>query len=123
MVDVIRSKWLWSRRKYRRYIEKKIRPLIDVYSKAVIGDFSHNVEIPKEEDEFTEIYVGTQLMLEVIREKLTKLEDLSAGLEEKVEKKTAELERLNNALVGRELKMVKLKKELAKRNSVKDGKS
>lgn len=123
MVDVIRSKWLWSRRKYRRYIEKKLRPLIDVYSKAVIGDFSHNVEIPKKEDEFTEIYVGTQLMLEVIREKLTKLEDLSAGLEEKVEKKTAELERLNNALVGRELKMVKLKKELAKRNSVKDGKS
>ncbi|OGC38324.1 hypothetical protein A2V54_00990 [candidate division WWE3 bacterium RBG_19FT_COMBO_53_11] len=124
MAKILGLEWpSWSKRHYRRLIQKKLTPLTDIYSKAVVGDFSQNLSIPEEEDEFTEIYVGTQLMLEIIREKLARIDDLSANLENKIEEKTVELERLNKSLVGRELKMVGLKKELAKQKGAKDGKS
>lgn len=54
-------------------IQDKLAPLLPVFAKAAIGDFSDTVPIPETEDEFTPLYVGVQVMLEVIREQLAKL--------------------------------------------------
>ncbi|MHB8261197.1 MAG: LytTR family transcriptional regulator DNA-binding domain-containing protein [Bacteroidia bacterium] len=41
---------------------------------ASVGDFSKDVPIPEELDEFSELYVGIQLIVEVAREKIAVLE-------------------------------------------------
>jgi PAS domain S-box-containing protein len=57
---------------YRKYVEKKISKLAPIFAKASVGDFSQNVEL--EEDEFTELYAGVQVVLDSIREKMAETE-------------------------------------------------
>lgn len=59
---------------YQEYVKKKLAALREVFARAAVGDFSVSLEIPEEDDEFTELYVGIQVMLDVIREKITNLE-------------------------------------------------
>ena len=54
----------------------KLAPLLPILASASIGDFSKNVPIPDVDDEFTEIFVGIQLMLETIREQITALKQV-----------------------------------------------
>lgn len=95
---------------YKQYVRKKLDALSDVFARASIGDFSHNVAVPDEDDEFTELYVGVQIMVEVIREKIEDLQNVN----ERLAKQIKDLERLNRFMVGRELKMRELKHELKK---------
>src|SRR5690606_32534855 len=67
---------------------KFLRP---IFASAAVGDFTHDIEIPDNEDEFTELYMGIQIMLYVIRDKVNSLEALNASLEEKVKEKTNKL--------------------------------
>lgn len=67
-------------------------------------------------DEFGTLARAFNEMVSSVRERDKKLQDAKRGLEKRVEEKTMELQenlqevkRLNKALVGRELKMVKLK--------------
>ena len=55
------------------YIKSRLEELNRVFSYTSIGDFSHDVPIPQIEDEFAPIFVGVQVMLEVIREKLAEV--------------------------------------------------
>ena len=93
---------------YKEYVRKKLDALSDVFARASIGDFTQNVAVPDEDDEFTELYVGVQIMVEVIREKISELQDVNDRLATQVK----DLERLNRFMVGRELKMRDLKQEL-----------
>lgn len=70
---------------------KVIRDLEPVFLKTAIGDFDAEVEIPMVEDEFTELYVGVQLILDVVNEKITDLENINANLEALVREKTKAL--------------------------------
>lgn len=65
----------------KRYIVHRLNRLTNIFAKASIGDFSKDVSIPKEEDEFTELYVGIQIMLEVIREQIAILNQEKKQLE------------------------------------------
>jgi signal transduction histidine kinase len=56
-------------------IKEKIDDLKPIFANATIGDFSNDVVIPQEEDEMTPVYVGVQIMLDVIREKNKLLEE------------------------------------------------
>lgn len=58
----------------KKYINEKLDQLIPVFAKASIGDFSEDVPIVDEDDEFAETYAGIQIMLDVIREKISSLE-------------------------------------------------
>ncbi|HKX72409.1 MAG TPA: ATP-binding protein [Candidatus Saccharimonadales bacterium] len=59
---------------YQKHIRGRLKTLTPVFAKAVIGDFSSQVPIPKEEDELTEFFVGVQIILDTIREKVGELE-------------------------------------------------
>lgn len=95
---------------YKRHVQEKLAFLNPIFANAAIGDFSKDIEMSHEEDEFTEFYTGIQLMIEVIRQKLAELETLNKQLSEKVD----ESQRVNQVLIGRELKMVELKNEVNK---------
>src|SRR6266403_4918646 len=60
---------------------EKLAKLIPIFISIQSGDFSHDVEIPQEQDEFTQVYKGIQNMLVILREKAAALQA------EKLEKK------------------------------------
>jgi signal transduction histidine kinase len=60
--------------RYQRHIRRQLQGLAPVFAKAAIGDFSGNVKLPKDEDELTEFFVGVQIILDTIREKVHELE-------------------------------------------------
>lgn len=76
----------------------RLDALTPVFAKAAVGDFGSNVDIPDADDKFTELYVGIQVMLEVIREKTHELEIFNKQLEERVLYQTAELRKQNTLL-------------------------
>lgn len=112
----------------KQFIAERLEEAIKPLQKAAVGDFSELLEIPEREDEFTPLFVAINLMIEDLRE-LQEIKDknekrLAAAaekLEKTVEKRTAELEekvqdleKVQDVLTGRELKMVELKKEIEK---------
>lgn len=77
---------------YKKYVQRKLKALLPIFANSSTGNFKKNVAIPSEEDEFTELYVGIQVMLDVIREKIDLLEKSNTDLEEIVHQKTKALE-------------------------------
>jgi two-component system, OmpR family, phosphate regulon sensor histidine kinase PhoR len=71
--------------RYQQHLRRQLKSLTPVFAKAVIGDFSAQVPIPEKEDELTEFFVGVQIILDTIREKVaeleTSLDDLKAANE------------------------------------------
>jgi signal transduction histidine kinase len=65
---------------YRRYVIKRLKRLQPVFARAAVGDFSRNIKIPDEEDEFLDLFVGAQIMLEVIRVQLADLKATNEDL-------------------------------------------
>lgn len=70
---------------YSEIIEKKTKKLRNVFAHAAVGDFSGRVEIPDEEDEFSELYAGANIMLDVINRQINELE-AHVAREEKLNK-------------------------------------
>ncbi len=66
---------------YKRLVQERLEKLRTIFSKASVGDFSENVPLYEEDDEFTEFYVGIQVMIDVIRSQLSELKELNAALE------------------------------------------
>lgn len=75
----------------KKYIRDKLEALTMIFAKASIGDFSQDIVLPEDEDEFSELYAGVQIMQEVIREKISELQQLNYSLEQKVEQRTREV--------------------------------
>lgn len=61
---------------YRRYVKQKIRALNDIISLAVIGEYSKDIQIPRDDDEFTDTFVGLRLLVETLEEKAKKVNRL-----------------------------------------------
>lgn len=57
----------------RNYVRRRINQLSRIFAKASVGDFSEDVTFPKKEDDFTMLFGGVQIMLDVIREKIEEL--------------------------------------------------
>src|SRR3989344_6212889 len=66
---------------YKKKVSNKLAVLTPVFAKASIGDFSEIVEIPDSDDEFTKLYAGVNIMLDVIRDKIKELRDDKEELE------------------------------------------
>jgi PAS domain S-box-containing protein len=83
---------------YREYVNVRLDALTAVFAKAAIGNFESNIDIPETDDKFTQLYVGIQVMLEVIREKTKDLEALNKQLERRVAAQTEELQKKNTLM-------------------------
>lgn len=65
---------------YKAHVTDRIDKLLPVFAKASIGDFSQDIEIPETDDEFSPLYAGVQIMLDVIRKQLDALNELNQSL-------------------------------------------
>lgn len=59
---------------YKKWLAGRLSELAPVFAKAAIGNFDSQVEVPEQEDELTEFFVGVQIILDTIREKVGELE-------------------------------------------------
>ncbi|MDE2589441.1 MAG: PAS domain S-box protein [Patescibacteria group bacterium] len=82
---------------YKKYVKERIDALTPVFAKVSIGDFSSNVPIPEKEDEFSQLYVGIQLVLEAIRETIDELKKVNTELAAKTT--ITELEKLQDEAI------------------------
>ncbi len=78
---------------YQKYIKAQIAKIRPILIAASIGDFSHNIKIPTKEDEFTDLYVGLQIMVEVVREQTKELQQLNTRLAKNLADRTLALQR------------------------------
>lgn len=76
---------------YRAYVQKRLSQLSDIFANAAVGDFSKDLKIPAKADEFSELFAGLQIMIEVIREKTGELEALNYRLASEIREKAAEI--------------------------------
>ncbi len=84
---------------YQTLVKRRLDNLSRVLARASVGNFSQKLNIPSEEDEFSELFVGVQLMLDVIEENLSQLHKLTASLALDAEKVKSE----NRAIVQEKL--------------------
>lgn len=124
----VRGKLRSAAKEYKQHVARRLAAVTSVLQKVAMGDFSEYIEVPEKEDEFTECSVAVNLMIDDLREmmkeikqKTADLEKAKVRLEEEVAKRTKELqhkvlelERFNRFAVGRELRMVELKEEVAR---------
>jgi len=69
---------------YKAKVSQRLEELTEVLAHVSVGDFSKTLKIPKKEDEFTDTYVGVQLLLDVIRDNLSQLQQVNTALSENV---------------------------------------
>lgn len=74
-------------------IVKRIRDLIPILQKTAMGDFSGKINIPKEEDELTELLVALSLMMDDLKELNRENREMLKSLKEKVEKRAQEIQK------------------------------
>lgn len=79
---------------YKARVRARLDGLRSIFAKASIGDFSEDVFLPEDDDEFLELYTGVQVMLEVIRNQIKDMQTLNRSLESKIK----ELHRLTEEL-------------------------
>ena len=80
---------------------KRINEILDVLQKAASGNMNVSAPISEKTDELDALAAGINMMIEEVRERTKELEQ-----------KNEELERFNRIAVGRELKMIELKKKI-----------
>jgi PAS domain S-box-containing protein len=90
---------------YKKYVNERLSPISDILANIASGDFSNKLEIPPKDDEFTELYVGLDFLMEDLEEHLKEREEAENELkryqhvlEDKVKERTAELSEINKQL-------------------------
>ena len=66
--------------KYKAYVSTRLIYLSPFLQNYALGDFSESIDIPEEEDEFTELLVGLTLMVDDLKEMIQEREDTIAKL-------------------------------------------
>lgn len=68
-----------------RQTQQRIAKLREVLAAAAIGDFSKEVPEPEEDDDFADLYVGIDLLLQNVRDKIARCENLNRQLGQQVQ--------------------------------------
>lgn len=90
------------------HVKQRLQPILEILPSIAEGDFSKRLEVPKKTDEFTELYASINYMLEDLNENLKE----RRRMEETLKEKTIKLERFAKLSVGKEKKMIELKKKI-----------
>jgi len=69
---------------YKRYVTARLGKVSPLLVKYAMGDFSQRIEMPEKEDEFTELLVGMNLMVDDIKELLKREVDRTTRLSARV---------------------------------------
>ncbi|MCK5591563.1 MAG: HAMP domain-containing protein, partial [Candidatus Pacebacteria bacterium] len=83
------------------YAYKRLNKITPILQKVAMGDFSQSVEVPKEEDEFTEHMIAIQIMIDDFREMFQELQNNSEDLKihnKKLEEVSEELKKSKEGL-------------------------
>ena len=72
-------------KEYKAYVNERLQPVSEILPSISRGDFSKRLEIPPEEDEFSELYVSINYMIEDLQENLEKREQAEKKLRESEE--------------------------------------
>ena len=95
----------------KQYAREKIENLRPVFAKAAIGDFSSDIQFTdNDDDEFMELYVGIRTILEVVQEKIKRLEEEAKKRQETEERLVAR----NKELMDNQKALVNLLEDLEK---------
>ena len=98
--------------RYKQRVTDRLSRIAPSMERVSVGDFSKNIPLPEEEDEFTELIVGLNLMIDDLRfmfeenrRRSEELRQLNENLEQIVAQRTADLEESNRktAAFAREL--------------------
>ena len=92
---------------YKKKVKERIEIICSILQKVATGDFTVKVEIPKKEDEFTELLAALSIMIDDLRES----ELIRRTVEEEKGEKLKELEHWHEMTIGREIKMAALKEK------------
>jgi len=98
--------------RYKNFVSEQLSQLMPQMQQYAMGDFSENIPFPEEENEFTELFVGLNLMVDDIKELMKekeetirklkktdeKLKNHRENLKELIEERTAKLEKSQSLL-------------------------
>jgi len=101
---------------YEKYVALRLKQLQPILQKYALGDFSKSIDIPEEEDEFTELLVGLSLMVDDIKEIIDEKEETIKRLTQMETK----LNKTVNNLSKSERKYRELSEHLTESNSMKE---
>ncbi|MCA9397583.1 PAS domain-containing protein [candidate division WWE3 bacterium] len=85
----------YTKAEIQTYINKRLESLNGLLAAVASSDYSQDVPMAEQEDEFSELFVSIQLMLDVIREQVGELTVFNKELEAKVAEKMFELTKSN----------------------------
>lgn len=83
---------------YDKLLQEHLDELNPIFARAAVGDFSEDLPEPDHEDAFTSIQVGIQIMLDVIREKIEKYEEISQKFHARYQEKNAILQSVDEGV-------------------------
>jgi PAS domain S-box-containing protein len=81
-------------------IRKELSGVMPIFAHAAVGDFSHDVEIPKDDGPFGELYAGVQIMLDVIRTQLEAQQEANRELQKVKDETEALLTSIGEGVVA-----------------------
>jgi septal ring factor EnvC (AmiA/AmiB activator) len=103
-------------KKYKGYVARQLNKLSPFLQRYAFGDFSKNVPVPEEENEFTELLVGLNLMVDDIKELIDEKENTILKLNQAKEELNQHKENLEKLIEKRTAQLKKKNKELLKKN-------
>ena len=69
---------------YKKFVEQKLLHLTPYLQRVAMGDFSRIIKLPEKEDEFTELVVSINLMIEDLKELKDENDKIKKDLEKKI---------------------------------------
>jgi PAS domain S-box-containing protein len=70
--------------RYKRCVGRHLNSVSDLLARISVGDFSGRVPQPRKDDEFTDLYVGIQLLLDIFQENLQRTQEANRALTQTV---------------------------------------
>lgn len=83
---------------YKKRVEEKLKALTPIFANAALGDFSTYLEIPDQEDEFAQLYVGVRIMLDVVNDQIRNLEQRVAEKTETIRKTLVDIDKFKKII-------------------------
>jgi PAS domain S-box-containing protein len=93
-----------SLKEYKSYVNERLNAISDLLPSIALGDFSKRLDVPSEEDEFTELFLSLNYMLDDIADNFQKRTQIEGELRESEERYRNLVENSKDSIVVIDLK-------------------